>query len=87
MSTGGTPTWKLGANHSVEQWRAKMQHRGWTPEQITEAMQHGQSLPAVNMVNPGNPATRYVHPTTGRSVVVDDATKEVIHVGGDGFVY
>jgi hypothetical protein len=39
------------------------------------------------MVNEGNTATRYVHPETGRSVVVDDETKEVIHVGGDGFKY
>ena len=37
--------------------------------------------------DPGNAATRHVHPTTGRSVVVDDVTGEVIHVGGDGFVY
>jgi hypothetical protein len=28
-----------------------------------------------------------VHPRTGRSVVVDDATGEVFHVGGDGFEY
>jgi hypothetical protein len=39
------------------------------------------------MVNPGNPAWRYVNPTTGRSVVIDDVTKEVIHVGGDNFKY
>ena len=38
-----------------------------------------------NKVNPGNSARRYVHPKTGRSVVVDDVTGEVLHVGGDGF--
>jgi hypothetical protein len=64
-----------------------MSRRGWTPDQITEAIQQGQPFPAVNKVNPGNAAVRYVHPTTGRSVVVDTATGEVIHVGGDGFVY
>jgi hypothetical protein len=81
-----------------------MAQRGWTPQQITEAIQNGQQFPAVNNVNPGNAATRYVHPTTGRSVVVDNTTRyvhpttgrsvvvdnttqEVIHVGGDGFVY
>ena len=36
-------------------------------------------------MNPGNSATRYVHPETGRSVVLDDVTREVIHVGGEGF--
>ena len=64
-----------------------MRSRGWTPAEITEAIQQGQTVPAANQVNPGNSATRYVHPTTGRSVVVDDVTGEVIHVGGDGFVY
>lgn len=64
-----------------------MKQRGWTPDQITEAIQGGQKLPATNLVNSGNTATRYIHPITGRSVVVDDITEEVIHVGGDGFVY
>jgi hypothetical protein len=64
-----------------------MAQRDWTPQQITEATQQGQPFAAVNNVNPNNAATRYVHPTTGRSVVVDDVTAEVIHVGGNGFVY
>jgi hypothetical protein len=64
-----------------------MRQRGWTPQQITEAIEHGQQFQAVNRVNSANQAARYVHPTTGRSVVVDNVTGEVIHVGGDGFVY
>jgi len=64
-----------------------MVQRGWTPDQVTEAIQNGQRFAAANKVNPGNAATRYVHPTTGRSVVVDNVTMEVIHVGGDGFLY
>jgi hypothetical protein len=36
---------------------------------------------------PANGATRYVNPTTGRSVVIDNVTQEVLHVGGDGFLY
>ena len=62
-----------------------MLQRGWTPSQITEAFENGQQFPAVNNVNTANAATRYVHPTTGRSVVIDAITGEVIHVGGDGF--
>jgi hypothetical protein len=58
-----------------------------TPEPHTEAMQKGKTFSAENLVNKGNTATRYVHPETGRSVVIDDVTKEVIHVGGDGFKY
>ena len=64
-----------------------MAHRGWTPQQITEAIQNGLQFPAVNNVNPAHTATRYMHPTTGRSVVVDNVTREVIHVGGGGFIY
>ena len=64
-----------------------MQQRGWTGAQITEAIESGEHFAAPNLVNKGNSATRYVHPTTGRSVVVDDVTHEVIHVGGDGFKY
>ena len=85
--TGGTPNWRLGANHSAKQWQDKMQQRGWTADQIEEAVRHGRRFAAANNINPANGATRYVHPTTGRSVVLDGATGEVMHVGGDGFVY
>jgi hypothetical protein len=89
MSGGmpGVPTWTLGRNPSVQQWQNRMQKRGWTPAQITEALRIGKRFPAPNLVNPAHSATRCVHPTTGRSVVVDDVTGEVIHVGGDGFLY
>jgi hypothetical protein len=86
-NSSGQPGWRLGGNHTAQQWRNKMARRGWTPQQISEAIQYGPQFPAVNNVNPDNAATRYVHPTTGRSVVVDNVTGEVIHVGGDGFVY
>jgi hypothetical protein len=60
--------------------------RGWTTEAIDEAVQSGQQVRAVNKAT-GNPATRYVHPKTGQSVVIDDVTGQVIHVGGPGFKY
>jgi len=50
-------------------------------------IEHGEQFPATNNINPSNGATRYVNPTTGRSVVLDNVTREVIHVGGDGFQY
>jgi hypothetical protein len=63
--------------------RAQMAKRGWTEAQIREAC----ALKAYRSVARRGPATRYVDPRTGRSVVVDDATGEVFHVGGDGFEY
>lgn len=83
----GASNWTLGAFKSEAKWASQMTKRGWTPEQITEAIQKGKACPAENLVNKGNPAVRYVHPKTGRSVVVDPITREVIHVGGDGFKY
>ncbi len=86
-SSRGLPVWRLGAFKSAAKWESQMAQRGWTPEQIDEALGGGQKFPATNNVNPGNGATRYVHPQTGRSVVVDNVTGEVLHVGGDGFLY
>jgi hypothetical protein len=83
----GVPAWTLGKNHSAQRWQSRMRQRGWTPAQITEAIQSGDLFPAPNLVNPTHSAIRYVHPTTGRSGVVDDVTSEVIHVCGDGFLY
>jgi hypothetical protein len=79
--------WKLGAFKSTAKWESQMAKRGWTPAQITEAVQKGERFAAKNVVNKENTATRYVHPETGRSVVIDDVTKEVLHVGDDGFKY
>lgn len=87
VAAKGASDWTLGAFKSEAKWASQMTKRGWTPEQITEAIQKGKAYPAENLVNKGNPAMRYVHPETGRSVVIDTITKEVIHVGGDGFKY
>jgi hypothetical protein len=62
----------------------RMKGRGWTPEEIDEAVKSGNRIDAQNKAN-GNPATRYVNPTTGKSVVIDNVTKSVIQVGGDNF--
>ena len=64
--------------------RRQMEKRGWAAAQIEEAVAHGERYPSLNLAT-GRPATRYVHPSMGRSVVIDDVTGEVIHVGGDGF--
>ena len=79
--------WKLRGEKSSTKWANQMKKRGWTPQQIDEAISNGKMFSAENNINPGNPATRYVHPKTGRSVVIDDVSKEVLHVGGDGFKY
>lgn len=64
----------------------QMLARGWTFTQIEEARRDGQRFEALNNET-GTPATRYIHPVTGRSVVIDNVSGDVIHVGGDGFIY
>jgi uncharacterized iron-regulated membrane protein len=66
----------------------QMGTRGWTREQIEQAVQDGEATPATDRTTkPWSRATRYVHPETGRSVTVNDETGKVIQVGGDGFKY
>jgi Colicin E5 ribonuclease domain len=79
--------WKFGAFKSLAKWESQMTKRGWTSQQVTEALQTGEKFAVANLVNKENTATRYVHPDTGYSVVIDDITKEVIHVGGNEFKY
>ena len=64
----------------------QMAQRGWTADQIEAARRRGLRFVASNLET-GGAATRYVHPETGRSVVIDDGSGKVIHVGGDGFIY
>jgi len=63
--------------------RKQMKARGWTDQMIEEALQ----TPGIPAVGKDGPATRHVHPTTGQSVVVDNTTGEIFHVGGPGFLY
>ena len=81
------PAWKLGSHKAPQQWQNQLAQRGWTLELIDEAIASGQRHSAPNYVNPGNAATRYVSPRTGQSVVVDDQTGEVLHVGAPGYRY
>ena len=78
----GEEKWKFGSHKSQQKWENQMQKRGWTPKQVDEAIQNGKQYPAPNRVNPKNPAIRYEHPETGRIVVRDETTKEIIQIGG-----
>lgn len=64
----------------------QMKGRDWTESAISEAIQHGRQVPTRNFKT-GTAAIRYVHPTTGRSVVVDVDSDEVIQVGDYGFQF
>ena len=72
---------------SPQTWANQTSQRGWTPDLIEDAINNGLSFPAPNNINPANGATRYVSPVTGQSVVIDNTTGDIIHVGGPGFRY
>jgi hypothetical protein len=78
---------KFASFKSSTKWANQLLQRGWTEEEIADAIANGKSVPAPNNINPGNGATRYISPSSGKSVVVDNVTQEVIHVGGPGFKY
>jgi hypothetical protein len=61
-----------------------MGQRGWTPEQLDEAVKSGWRIDAIDKAT-NEPATRYVNPTTGRSVVINNVTNDIVQVAGDGF--
>ena len=63
--------------------RKQMQARGWTDEQLREAL----ATTPVPAIGKDGAALRYIHPTTGKSAVVDASTGEIFHVGGEGFRY
>jgi hypothetical protein len=78
---------RFGSFKSTQKWENQMKSRGWTEEEITRTMLSGARLPTYNNVNPGNGATRIISPNTGQSLVIDNLTGEVLHVGGPRFDY
>ena len=67
---------------------AQMLTRGWTKQAVVdtikEAQQAGTTYSAVNKAT-GGAATEYVSQSTGRFVVIDNTTKQIIQVSGPGF--
>ena len=63
-----------------------MQKRGRTVADIQEAYDKGNAYSARDETANGSAATRFVHPTSG-TVVINNATGKIIHVGGTGFFY
>lgn len=61
--------------------RKQMRKRGWTEQMIREAL----GTPGVPARGKLHRARRCVRRLTGQSVVVDDATGEMFHVGGEEF--
>jgi hypothetical protein len=63
--------------------RSQMKQRDWTEEDIRDAFET-EGIPAVGQ---NGAATRYVNPKNGKSVVVENATGEIFHIGKPGYFY
>src|SRR5207237_175192 len=50
-------SWKFAPHKSAKKWQTQLQQRGWTPEQITEAIDTGRRYPATNRVHQANTAS------------------------------
>ena len=62
----------------------QMASRGWTTQEIVDTVQNGKTYSVLNKAT-GGAATEYVNPASGKFVVVDNATKQVLQVSGPGF--
>ena len=70
-------------------WGNYMSKRGWAFDDIQQTLLKGKWTPhsGTNYLNPGNPMSIVTNPSTGKSLIIDNVTKEVIQLGGKGFKY
>jgi RHS repeat-associated protein len=62
-----------------------MAERGWTQQDIQNVYQNGSTSTAIDRTAGGQPATQYLDPATGKFIVVNNTTGNVIQVSGPGF--
>jgi hypothetical protein len=76
-------------NSAWKIWGKYMAKRGWTYTEIEKTLLHGKWSPISgnNYLNPGNSMSIVTSPSTGKSLIIDNVTKEVIHLGEKGYVY
>ncbi len=77
--------WSFGTYKSKERWGNQMKERKWTEQEITDRIKTGKADPAPNYINKGNTATRYTDSQSGKFVVRDDVTKEILQIGGEKY--
>jgi len=78
--------WTFGSHKSPKRWATQIEKRNWTPQEITQTIKYGRKYPAPNHVKPENRAVRYLNSKTGKYVVRDEVTKEILQISGDDFI-
>ncbi len=79
--------WTLGDHKSAAKWANRVSKGGWTRQGIINTILKGKVYSAVNLVRPDSSATRFVNPSNGLSLVVDDETHQIIQLGRPGHAY
>ena len=62
-----------------------MAARGWTRQDILDTIQNGKEYEGVNKAT-GGPATEFVNSLTGKFVVIDNVTGQVLQVSRPGML-
>lgn len=66
-----------------------MMKRGWKFDDIQKTLAKGKWEPhsGQNYLNPGNSMSIVTNQSTGKSLIIDNVTKEVIQLGDKGFLH
>lgn len=80
---------KFVLNSTWKNWANYMSNRGWSFGDIQKTLLNGKWSPhsGNNYLNPGNSMSKVTNINTGRSLIIDNVTKDIIHLGKPGFVY
>ena len=73
-------------NKNWKNWGNYLSKQGWSGKDIQQTLLKGQWSPhsGTNYLNPGNPMSIVTNPTTGKSLIIDNVTKEIIQLGKTG---
>lgn len=80
---------KYSLNSEWKDWPKYMTEKGWTREDISRTLIQGKWLKHYkeNYLNPGNPVSIVTDEKTGRSLIIDNRTREILQLGKDGYKY
>jgi RHS repeat-associated protein len=76
-------------NPGWKNWATYMSKRGWNFNEIQQTLTKGKWSPHTgnNYLNPGNSMSIVTDPKTGKSLIIDNISKEIIQLGGKGWIF
>ncbi|MCP3659254.1 MAG: hypothetical protein GY830_02630 [Bacteroidetes bacterium] len=73
-------------NPEWKNWKNYLKKRNWNFDDIQKTLLEGewQSHHGTNWLNKGNSMSLITNPTSGKSIIIDNITKEIIYLGNAG---